>query len=248
VDRSEAILAEFAARDTRIVVINQENKGQGAARNRGLDIARGEYIGFVDADDWIDLNYFEELHSVAQKYDADISCCTIMRKYPSSKTRIKLKIKEEKLYSSVLEKFKIAEFPRRCYVYNKIYKRSELLKHEIRFPEGMSFEDISFSIRAVYFLGKMVTTPNTVYYYWVNYQSTTRQMTDTKRQDLLWARSDFIEFSREHHIICDDKWYIKRKIMYKFLGIPLMKIYEWETLKRYYLFAIFPIFEKEIYL
>jgi glycosyltransferase involved in cell wall biosynthesis len=247
-DHSGEILDELAAGDDRVIVIHQENKGQGAARNRGLDIAQGEYIGFVDGDDWIDLNFFEELYNAAQKYDADMSCCSIVRKYPSSKTRTKLAITEEKLYSSTLEKFKFAEIPRKCYVYNKIYRRSKLLQNEIRFPEGMSFEDIAFSIRAIYFLEKLIATPSVTYYYWVNYQSTTRQMTDVRRQDLLKARCDFIDFSRKHHIICDEKWYIKRKVIYKFLGIPLIKIYEWETLKKYYLFAIFPIFEKKIFL
>jgi glycosyltransferase involved in cell wall biosynthesis len=247
-DRSGEILAEFASCDERVVLINQENKGQGAARNRGIDIAQGEYIGFVDGDDWIDLNYFEELYNVAKRYDADMSCCNIVRKYPSSKTRTKFEIKEEKLYVSALEKFKITETPRKCYVYNKIYRKSKLLEHGIRFPEGVSFEDIAFSIRAIYFLEKLVTTSSVTYYYWVNYQSTTRQMTDIKRQDLLLARSDFIEFSRKYHVICDEKLYIKRKIVYKFFGIPLIKICEWETSKKYYLFATFPIFEKKIFL
>jgi glycosyltransferase involved in cell wall biosynthesis len=245
-DGSLAILEKFAANDSRIIVINQENKGQGAARNRGMDIARGEYIGFVDGDDWIDLNYFEQLYNSAKKYDASMSACSIVRKYPSSRTRIKLDIKEEKLYVSALDKFQITETPRKCYIYNKIYRRSELIRHKIRFPEGVSFEDIAFSIRAVYFLGNLITVPGIVYYYRVNYQSTTRQMTNLKQQDLLSARRDFITFSQEHHIICDEKWYIQKKIVYKFLGIPIMKVYEWETVKKYYLFSIIPVFEKRI--
>jgi glycosyltransferase involved in cell wall biosynthesis len=245
-DHSLEILEKFAANDDRIIIINQENKGQGAARNRGLDIARGEYVGFVDGDDWVDLNYFEQLYDVAKKYDASMSCCGIIRKYPSSKTRVKLAIKEEKLYTSAAEKFRITETPRKCYVYNKIYKKSELSGHKIRFPEGMSFEDIAFSIRALYFLGKLVTVPGIIYSYRVNYQSTTRQMTDLRQQDLLAARRDFIDFSRKYHVNCDEKWYVKKKIVYRIFGIPLMKIYEWETIKKYYLFAIIPIFEKRI--
>jgi glycosyltransferase involved in cell wall biosynthesis len=245
-DRSPEILKKFAAADSRIIIIHQENKGQGAARNRGIDVACGEYIGFVDSDDWVDLNYFEQLYNTAKKYDASMSCSGIVRKYPSSKIRTKLILKDEKLYTSASEKFRIMELPRKCYIYNKIYRRSELLQHKIRFPEGVSFEDIAFSIRAVYFLGKLVTVPEIIYWYRVNYQSVTRQMTDLKQQDLLAARSNFINFSREHHINCDEKWYIKKKITYKFLGIPLMKICEWETVKKYYLFAAVPVFEKRI--
>ncbi|MDR0632318.1 MAG: glycosyltransferase [Holosporaceae bacterium] len=243
-DSSLKILEEFAVRDHRIIVINQDNKGQGAARNCAIEIARGEYIGFVDSDDWVELNYFEQLYAATKKYDADMACCGILRRYPSSRTRKKLEIKEEKLYSSTVGKYRITESPRKCYVYNKIYRRSEINLHKIRFPEGVFFEDIGFSIRALYFLKTLVTVPTTVYYYWVNYKSTTREMTDKKQRDLLAARRDFIDFSSKYHINCDEKWYIKRKIVYKCFGIPIMKIHEWETIKKYYLFALIPIFEK----
>ena len=245
-DNSSKILDEFAVLDKRIAVIRQDNKGQGAARNFAMTIAKGEYIGFVDSDDWVELNYFEKLYEAAHKYNVDMACCGIMRKYPSSRTRRKLDINEEKLYFFPEEKYKITECPRKCYVYNKIYRRSAIELHKIRFPEGVCFEDIFFSIRVLYFLGDLVTVPGTTYYYWVNYKSTTRVMTEIRQQDLLAARRDLIEFFKKHHIICDEKYYIKRKIIYKCLGIPLMKVYEWETIKKYYLFAIFQIFEKRI--
>jgi hypothetical protein len=71
-------------------------------------------------------------------------------------------------------------------------------------------------------------------------------VTDPKQQDLLSARLDFIEFSKKYYINCDEKFYIKKKIIYKCLGMPIMKVYEWETIKKYYLFALIPIFEKRI--
>ncbi|MDR1983104.1 MAG: glycosyltransferase [Holosporaceae bacterium] len=245
-DNSNNILKELAAKDNRIVVINQENKGVGAARNSAMDIAKGEYIGFVDSDDWIDLNYFEKLYEAAKKYDASMACCGIIRKYPSSRIRKKMNIVDEKLYTSAISRYRITETPRKCYVYNKIYRRSEIEQHRIRFPEGVYFEDIAFMIRALYFLPTLVTVPETVYYYWVNYKSVTREMTDQKQQDLLTARLNFIEFSRKYHINCDEKFYIKKKTVYKCFKVPIMKIYEWETIKKYYLFACIPIFEKRI--
>jgi glycosyltransferase involved in cell wall biosynthesis len=245
-DDSPKILKEFAAKDDRIIVVEQENKGQGAARNFAMDIARGEYIGFVDSDDWIELNFFEKLYDAAKKYNSDMACCGILRKYPSSKIREKLVLKEEKLYRSTAEKYEITEAPRRCYAWNKIYKRSEIEAHKIRFLEGAYFEDISFTIRALYFLKTLVTVPGTVYCYRVNYKSTTRDMSDLKQRDLLAARRDFIEFSRKYHIICNEIWYAQRKTVYKCFGLPLMKVYEWETIKKYYLFGLIQIFEKRI--
>ena len=65
-DDSLEILKEYAAKDERIKLINFiENKGAAAARNAGIDIARGEYIGFVDCDDYIDLDFYEKLYSKA---------------------------------------------------------------------------------------------------------------------------------------------------------------------------------------
>ncbi|MDR1551199.1 MAG: glycosyltransferase [Holosporaceae bacterium] len=246
IDGSLRILEEFSAEDSRVTVLHQENRGVSAARNSALAIARGEYVGFVDGDDWIELNFFEELYAAAKKYNADIACCRIVRKYPSSKSRIKLEIEEEQFYSAVTDKYRITESPRKCYVFNKIYRRSEINLHRLRFREGRTFEDVSFSIRALYFLKTLVTVPTTTYYYWVNHNSITRNETDRRRQDKLAARRDFIKFSRKNYIECDDRWYVRKKIIYKLCGIPVMKIYEWKTMKKYYLFSVIPVFEKKI--
>ena len=73
-DKSLSILNSFAQKDNRIIVINQSNQGQSCARNAGLAIATGEYTGFVDSDDWIDLDFYEKLYTAAEKYNADIVC------------------------------------------------------------------------------------------------------------------------------------------------------------------------------
>ena len=78
-DKSIDILRNFASQDHRIKIIEQENKKQGAARNAGMKIAQGEYIGFVDSDDWVDLDYFEKLYISAIKHKADISLGTNVR-------------------------------------------------------------------------------------------------------------------------------------------------------------------------
>jgi len=74
-DNCPVICDEYAAKDSRIIVIHQKNKGVSAARNAGLDIARGEWIGFVDSDDWCDPGMFEFLLENAVKHQADISMC-----------------------------------------------------------------------------------------------------------------------------------------------------------------------------
>lgn len=74
-DNSPEILDEYIARDSRATVIHKENGGQGSARNIGLDIAKGEYIGFVDSDDWVDLDMYEKLYTNAKLTEADMVVC-----------------------------------------------------------------------------------------------------------------------------------------------------------------------------
>lgn len=245
-DGSARILEEYARLDSRVIVLNQENSGQGAARNNGLKIARGEYIGFVDSDDWIDLDFFEKLYAAAKKYDADAACAGIIRPHANGKNSIKLKFEKEELLSTAIEKYAKNNMPRQCYAWNKIYKKSEIDRQNAKFKEKVLFEDIYFIIRFMYFSHLVVTVPKTNYNYWVNVNSVTRDMRDKNRRDLIAARLDLIKFSRDRHLIFDEKYYIKQKITYKFLGIPILKVHKWETLNKYYLFGAIPFFEKRI--
>jgi len=74
-DKSGEICEEYALLDSRIKVIHTENCGQASARNTGLTVAKGEYIGFVDSDDWVDNDMYETLINMIGKYDADIAEC-----------------------------------------------------------------------------------------------------------------------------------------------------------------------------
>lgn len=74
-DRSGRIAEEYARRDARVRVIHRERGNIGSGRNAGLDAARGEYITFIDDDDFVEPNYLEYLHKLADDYHADISVC-----------------------------------------------------------------------------------------------------------------------------------------------------------------------------
>ncbi|MBF0843756.1 glycosyltransferase, partial [Streptococcus danieliae] len=74
-DGSGGICQDYAARDSRIQVVHQENQGPSAARNRGIQLAQGEYLTFVDADDFLETTYLEVLYQSLVEHDADISIC-----------------------------------------------------------------------------------------------------------------------------------------------------------------------------
>lgn len=81
-DGSGAVCDAYAARDVRVRVIHTENRGAFAARNRALDMANGNYIGFVDADDWLDTNMYQTLMSLALEHSADIAQCEMINEGP----------------------------------------------------------------------------------------------------------------------------------------------------------------------
>ena len=75
-DKSGKIADKYASIDNRIKVIHQKNLGQGVARNKGIEISNGKFIGFVDSDDWIDLDMYERLYNSICENDADIGVCS----------------------------------------------------------------------------------------------------------------------------------------------------------------------------
>lgn len=247
-DKSLEICRQFAQIDNRIKVFNQANSGQSKARNVGIENAAGEYITFVDSDDWVDADYYEKLVDASERNDADIACASILRVRKHSQ-KYRIKYTKETIFTEPQSKIDAARVPDMCYVWNKVYKRSLIDKLELRFIKGMFFEDVDFVTRAVFFSNKIVTVPNTYYHYWTNGNSTVKTMhkSDKKRRDSLMSKQYVLEFFRKYNLTSRSRNLIKRKNCIKFFGFTLLKIYEWETRKEYYLFGFIPILEKISY-
>ena len=86
-DNSLKILNYYQNKDLRIKIVNQKNSGPGKSRNTGIKIAKGDFIGFVDGDDWVDKNYFEKLYNAAIKYNCEISAGDFYRQGKILKTK-----------------------------------------------------------------------------------------------------------------------------------------------------------------
>ncbi|GAE30023.1 glycosyltransferase [Alkalihalobacillus hemicellulosilyticus] len=80
-DDSVELIHHYAEKDERIVVINQNNKGVSIARNQGLLMAKGKYVGFVDSDDWVELTMYERLFQIAEEREADVVMCSYVREF-----------------------------------------------------------------------------------------------------------------------------------------------------------------------
>ena len=120
-DNSLNILQKYQKKDCRITIINHENRGIGYVRNEGVKNAKGEFLGFVDPDDWVDLNYFEKLYAAAKRHDADIAVSGFIR-LNKKKNHTLLKFKQEIETIDINKKILLCDIPDQNYLWNKIYK------------------------------------------------------------------------------------------------------------------------------
>ena len=88
-DNCPKICDDYAKKDKRIKVIHQKNKGLSGARNTGMEFATGEYIAFIDSDDWIEKTMLQTLFSTAEKHNSDVAVCNVNLCYPNGKVENK---------------------------------------------------------------------------------------------------------------------------------------------------------------
>ena len=172
-DGSPAILDTWAARDERLRVIHQANGRQGKARNAAMNIARGEYIGMVDSDDYLPEDYFERLYCAAIEAEADIAICGIVKeKRVASRTVIAFT--ERVVEEDAERKMRICGCPPHFHSVNKLYRREMIERIALRYAEQVQFEDVMFVTRALCESGRLVTVPDVAYRYVLNPASTVK--------------------------------------------------------------------------
>ncbi len=219
-DKTLEILEQIASKDSRITVIMQRTKGQAGARNEGTDIATGEYIGFVDSDDWIDLDFYEKLYNSAKKYDADIAVGSIIRLHKYNK-KYHLKIEDEVVTEDTNKKFELCDVPEKSYIWNKIYKTEKLKEFNLKFEEGILFEDVIYTPQVLYNLKKLVTVAGVNYYYWRRFVSSVTRKDEKAKRDSIYAHNKAKEFFKEHNIDVSKQEVITKR--YKLFGLTIFK-------------------------
>lgn len=203
-DNSLAILEEYAARDSRITIINQENQGLGAARNTGIDAAHGEWVSGVDSDDWIEPNLYAKAVA-CMKEDIDIICygafvdgevnsqkAADMQKYYDIDSAGETVMKTFQQLQRVSVNF-----------WSKLYRCSLLKKYRLRQPARKRYEDVAF-FYSVMLVSRKVAFINARLYHYIQRNDSIMGQSfarDARGLELLDELIFFYHFLKDHELL-----------------------------------------------
>jgi CDP-glycerol glycerophosphotransferase len=246
-DCSSEIYTQYAQRDQRIKIIRQVNAGVSCARNAGLQAATGDYIHFMDSDDYLSgLDYYEKMLAGLIDADADIACSGI---YIESNPWNSVKIKDKVILAGIDDKIKLIASNQWQSV-RFLYKKSVIYANSLRFAEGISLgEDLLFVCLVMCHAGAIVLVPGPVYWY--------------RNAPSSCGKRNALDFARQRR----DSWcYVMSKIgqlaqkygfelligreystvvRYRFIGIIWLKKKIYNNRTRYYLFNKLPILTRD---
>ncbi len=196
-DSSPQMCDEFAKQDGRVKVIHKENGGQGSARNMGLDIAKGEYISFIDSDDWVEYDMYSNLVNILEENNADLAICEVALNEENGS------VLKKKRVNGVLVMTKDVAFSHRfdgseivtdspC---NKLYKKE--LFENLRYPENRLLEDSALMYRILDRTKTVVSSEKVGYNIRCDSSSVSRRKYNKKRCDTIITYTEMADFLSE---------------------------------------------------
>lgn len=202
VDNSGMIADKYARKDQRIKVIHQVNQGVSVARNTGIDLATGDYIGFVDGDDYIEPDMYEILMRIIDEQQVDIAHCGYQMVYPSKtvyyyNTKEKIKMNREEGVLELLKGRKVEPG-----LWNKLYNAK--LFEQVRLPAGIAeTEDLLCNFELFSFAKNSYFYDIAKYHYMLRRGSATNEvLSEKKRRDRYYVVSSIMR-----RVSCDDIYY-----------------------------------------
>ncbi|MEG0051098.1 MAG: glycosyltransferase [Terrisporobacter sp.] len=207
-DNSFEILKEFEMNHDNFKAISQKNKGVAFTRNAALNLAQGEYIAFVDSDDYIKPNYLERLYKESITNNADVVICNHYRYFESSRLSLPIIYKKSKgIYNSkdILQGL-IPDNLIHSYLWNKLWKKE--LFNNVSFPI-MKFEDIAIMCDLIYNSKKIAVINDALYYYRIRKTSIVRSYSINTQNDYIKAYGYIRLFLENNNIYRPYKFYFK---------------------------------------
>ena len=222
-DSSEKICDEYGKKDGRVKVIHKKNGGQSSARNAGIKNSIGEYISFVDSDDWISKDYLDYLYLLIKKYNADVSSANFIF---TSKENIKFPVySREKLVKNT---YSILQFYLKqdkmhgkndFAVWGKLYKKE--LFYDVKFPIGKIYEDNIINFEILKKCNRYVKSSKIIYAYFQRIHSTTKSKLLKKHLVLIDSSIEMLNLAgrdKKLIVLC------KRKIAMSYFSILAMYV------------------------
>ena len=186
-DDSEKVILKYQKNDKRIKLISKKNGGQASARNLGLKYAKGEYISFVDSDDYVDKNIYKDIYEIVAKNNYDI---LVFDYYITDYKKVEYCKVLRDMQSGVVND-KQFFFASAC-PWNKIYKRIFLLNNNFLFPEGIIYEDYASIIPLIKYNPSVYYKNKAYYYYYLSDESTMRKKEYNKKYENIFEANEIL--------------------------------------------------------
>lgn len=197
-DKCPAICDAYAQRDRRVRVIHQDNAGLSGARNAGIEAAQGDYLAFVDSDDYVSKDFIRTLYELLQETGCAISQCRFA--YVKGEPLKSAKNRDYRIYrgESLMRQLYGPEEEATCFVvaWNKLYRRE--LFEKIRYPQGRIHEDEATTYRLFHEGKKLVFTERALYGYYTENAGSITAVFSRKRLQWLTAQEERILFFEEN--------------------------------------------------
>ena len=162
-DRSTEIVSQLAAQDSRIkLVMHRQNSGLPAARHTGVDNASGEYIHFMDADDWLSPDFYDILIHAAEEAEADVAACSVFYEKKPIKS---IWFRKTETVVNVPDKLEKTEVTMRGWAWRYLIRRKLWNERQLTFPDLVPMEDTPAMVKTIYYANKVVLCPSALYCY-----------------------------------------------------------------------------------
>lgn len=186
-DGSSAILAENASKDDRIKVIDQTNAGTATARNTGLRAAQGDYIFFLDSDDWLEEDSLQILAN--RLHSEDILCFSGKRYFESTGEYHPADVLSEKTYQKGMDYYNENALIHRDFAFVcvvlRVYNRDFLMRNRLFFDDDISYEDNLWVPKTLYYAQTVTVIPDVLYLYRIREGSKMRDVSLNRKMDML---------------------------------------------------------------
>ena len=224
-DNSEEIIKKFIEKyPQKIVYLKKENGGLSDARNYGMPYAKGEYIAFLDSDDYVEKDIYKEMYELAKKENSDMVECDFLWEYPN-------KIREDigQVYNGkreMLEKVRVV-------AWNKLIRRSILEKTQIQFSKGLRYEDVEFTYKLIPHLNK-VSFLKKPYIHYIQRENSIINVQNERTKEIFTVLDNVIDYYKENNFYNeykDELEYVYARYLLCSSLLRMVKIQDKETRK-----------------